>query len=195
MATFSRTIKVEMDWLDENSFDIRGTLDDNVHSLAARLVISHPGFVILDAAAEITRMPYTGFCTGSIAALANLVGLSIGRGFRKRAGEILGGAASCNHLHTLVNDMASCAFQMNYVAAKQRPEAQAAMRETADDPRRRREMVLGWMPQLRNSCFLFSEASDKLFNLTVDKKPAEVLADDALESGTLASEALAAEPE
>jgi hypothetical protein len=66
--------------------------------------------------------------------------------------------------------MGACAFQMNYVAAKERPEAQAEMRKTADDPRLRREMVLGWMPQLRNSCFLFSEASDELFNLTSDKK-------------------------
>jgi len=169
MATFLRKINVEMDWLDETSFEIRGTLDDNVHSLAARLVISYPDFIIRDAAAEITRMPYMGFCTGSVAAITKFAGVPVGRGFRKRAGEILGGAASCNHLHTLVNDMAACAFQMNYVAAKQRPEAQAAMRETVDDPRLRRELVLGWMPQLRNSCYLFSEASDELFNSAGDK--------------------------
>ena len=178
MATFSRTINVEMDWLDETSFEIRGTLDDNVHSLAARFVISYPDFMIRDAGGEITRMPYPGFCTGSVAAITNFVGVPIGRGFRKRAVEIVGGAASCNHLHTLVNDMAACAFQMNYQAAKQRPDAQAAMRETADDHGRRREMVLGWMPQLRNSCFLFSEASDHLFNLTSDKKADEAPAAD-----------------
>jgi hypothetical protein len=26
------------------------------------------------------------------------------------------------------------------------------------------------MPQLRNTCFVFSEASDKLFDLTIEKK-------------------------
>jgi hypothetical protein len=173
MATFSRTIKVEMDWLDETSFEIRGTLDDNVHSLAARFVIGYPDFTVRDATGEITRMPYTGFCTGAISAITSFIGVPIGRGFRKRAGEILGGGASCNHLHTLVNDMAACAFQMNYVAAKERPEAQAAMREAIDDPRLRREMVLGWMPQLRNSCYLFSEASDRLFDTTGDKPGGE----------------------
>jgi hypothetical protein len=173
MAIFSRSVNVEMDWIDKTSFEIRGTLDDNVHSLRARFVISYPDFTIRGAAGEITRMPYPGYCTGSVAALERLVGVPIGRGFRKRAGEIVGGAESCNHLHTLVTDMASCAFQMNYVAAKQRPEAQAAMRETADDPRKRRDMVLGWMPQLRNSCFVFSEASDALFNLTSEKKAGE----------------------
>jgi hypothetical protein len=152
-----------MDWIDETSFEIRGTLDDHVHSLTARLAVSYPDFVIREAAGEITRMPYTGYCTGAVGALARLEGERVGRGFRKRAGEVLGGAESCNHLHTLITNMAACAFQMNYIAAKARPEAQAVMREVADDPARKRQMVLGWMPQLRNSCYLFSEASDELF--------------------------------
>ncbi|HEY7912157.1 MAG TPA: DUF2889 domain-containing protein [Blastocatellia bacterium] len=165
MATFLRNINVEMDWLDESSFEIRGRLDDNVHSVAARLRLSYPDFVIREASGELTRMPYMGYCTGAAAAMAGLVGVGVGRGFRKRAGEILGGAASCNHLYTLVTNMAACAFQMNYLAAKRRPEAEAAIRAVKDDPARKREMVLGWMPQLRNSCFLFSEASDHLFQI------------------------------
>ena len=174
MATFSRNVNVEMDWLNETSFEIRGTLDDNVHSVAARLVLSYPDLTIREATGDITRMPYPGFCQGATVALAGLVGERIGRGFRKRAGEVVGGAASCNHLHTLVTSMAACAFQMNYMAAKKNPEAQAVMRRVADDQRLKREMVLGWMPQLRNSCFVFSEASDALFNLTHEKNRVEV---------------------
>jgi hypothetical protein len=171
MATFSRNVNVEMDWLNETSFEIRGTLDDNVHSVAARLVLSYPDFTIREATGDITRMPYPGFCQGATVALEGLVGERIGRGFRKRAGEVLGGAASCNHLHTLVTGMAACAFQMNYMAAKESPEAAAMMRRVEDDQRLKRDMVLGWMPQLRNSCFVFSEASDALFNITRDKNP------------------------
>jgi Protein of unknown function (DUF2889) len=170
MPAFSRAVNVEMDWVDAASFEIRGTLDDNVHSLAARFVVSFPGFEILHASGDITSMPYPGYCQGSLAALDGFVGERIGRGFRRRAGEIAGGAASCNHLHTLITNMAACAFQMNYVAAKQKPEAAAAMREVKDDARLRREMVLGWMPGLRNSCFVFSEAADPLFQLTIEKK-------------------------
>lgn len=170
MAIFSRTVNVEMDWLDKTSFEIRGTLNDNVHSLAARFVISYPDFIIRDAAAEITRMPYPGYCTGSVEVVGKFAGARIGRGFRKHAAEIVGGAESCNHLHTLITNMAACAFQMNYFAAKQRPEAEAAIREAADDHRKRREMVLGWMPQLRNTCYTFSEANDALFDLTIAKK-------------------------
>jgi hypothetical protein len=163
MPSFSRSVNVEIDWLDGASFEMRGSLNDNVHSLGARIVVSFPDFVIREATGEITRMPYPGYCQGAVGALARLVGERIGRGFRKRAGEILGGAESCNHLHTLVTDMAACAFQMNYVAAKQKPEAAAAIRAVSDDHARKREMVLGWMPQLRNTCFVFSEANDALF--------------------------------
>jgi hypothetical protein len=170
MPEFLRTINIEIDWVDDTSFEIRGALNDNVHTVEARLLISFPDYVIREAAGEITRMPYPGFCQGGYAVLSKFVGERISRGFRKRAGEILGGAASCNHLHTLVNDMAACAFQMNYMAAKRRPEAVEAMRQTSDDPARRRDMVLGWMPQLRNSCFVFSESSDELFQLASREK-------------------------
>jgi len=170
MAAFSRSVNVEMDWLDSASFEIRGSLNDNVHSLVARFVVTYPDFVISDASGDITSMPYPGYCQGSLAALQGLVGERIGRGFRKRAGEVVGGSSSCSHLHTLVTNMAACAFQMNYVAAKAKPEAAAAMRQARDDARLRREMVLGWMPQLRNSCFVFSEAADPLFQLKIEKK-------------------------
>ena len=155
-----------MDWLDQTSFEIRGSLDDNIHSLTARMIVGFPDFTIRDASSEITRMPYPGYCTGSTSAIRSLIGDRIGRGFKRKVGAALGGAESCNHLHTLVNDMAACAFQMNYMAAKRRPEAAEAMRALAEDHRLRRETVLGWMPQLRNTCYVFSEENDHLFTIT-----------------------------
>jgi hypothetical protein len=163
MTAFSRTVSVEIDWVDESNFEIRGRLDDNVHSLTARLLIAFPDFIIREADGEMLRMPYTGYCQGSFGALAGLVGERVGRGFRKRAAEIVGGAESCNHLHTLITNMAACAFQMNYVAAKRNPRTAEALKEVLDDDARRRRLVLQWMPQLRNSCYVFSEASDPLF--------------------------------
>ena len=164
MTAFSRTINVDMDWVDETSFEIRGSLNDNVHTVNVRFLVSYPEYVILEASGEITRMPYDGFCQGAYSVLPKFVGEKIGRGFRKRAAEIAGGAESCNHLHTLVLDMGITAFQMNYMAAKRHPQAMEAIREVSDDPARRRLMVLGWMPQLRDSCFVFSEAGDALFD-------------------------------
>jgi hypothetical protein len=133
--------------------------------LSARLVVSFPDFAISEAGGQIVRMPYPGYCQGSISALEKLVGERIGRGFRRRASEIVGGAEGCSHLHTLVFNMAACAFQMNYLAAKRQPEALAALRDAADDHARRREMVLGWMPGLRNSCYVFSERNNHLFQI------------------------------
>jgi hypothetical protein len=168
VPTFSRTINIEMDWLDDAHFEIRGTLDDNVHSVTARFLVSFPDYVITEASGEITRMPYEGFCQGAYAVISKFVGERIGRGFRKRASEIAGGDQSCNHLHTLIFNMGTSAFQMNYMAAKRNPEAMASIRDASDDPARRRLMVMGWMPQLRNSCFVFSEANDALFDGSVE---------------------------
>ena len=170
MTAFSRTINIEMDWIDDESFEIRGTLNDNVHSVTARFVVGFPDYVIREASGEITRMPYDGFCQGAYAVISKFVGERIGRGFRRRAAEISGGAESCNHLHTLIFNMGTAAFQMNYVGAKRKPEVMAALRETSDDPGERRSMVMAWMPQLRNSCFVFSEASDPLFDAKGDEE-------------------------
>ncbi|HEV8482271.1 MAG TPA: DUF2889 domain-containing protein [Blastocatellia bacterium] len=164
MTAFSRTINVDMDWIDDSSFEIRGTLDDNVHTVTARFLIGFPDYVIREASGGITRMPYDGFCQGAYAVISKFVGETIGRGFRRRAAEIAGGSESCNHLHTLIFNMGTAAFQMNYMAAKRKPDVIAALRKTSDDPAERRSMVMGWMPQLRNSCFVFSEASDVLFD-------------------------------
>ena len=161
MPTFSRNIQIDLDWLNESSFEIKGTLNDNVHSVNARLEVSFPRYEIVAAEGGITRMPYPGYCQGAYHVLPKLIGLRIGRGFRRHIGEILGGAASCNHLHTLINDMATSAFQMNYYAAKQSatPEGEELMRDDA----KRRMVILQWMPQLRNSCYVFSEEADKVF--------------------------------
>ncbi len=169
MPTFTRDIKVEMDWLDEASFEIKGSLNDTVHSVNARIVLSFPQYVITAAEGGITRMPYPEFCQGAYAVMPKLVGVKIGRGFRKMAAEILGGAESCNHLHTLVNDMATCAFQMNYYNFKNDSEKQKQLEELMQDDAKRRMTILNWMPQLRNTCFTFSEASDGLFEEALEK--------------------------
>jgi hypothetical protein len=163
MPAFSRNISIEMDWIGGSSFEIRGTLSDNVHALSARLIVSFPDFIIREAEGQISRMPYPGFCQGAAAALSKLVGQVIARGFRKRLNELLGGAESCNHLHALIADMAACAFQMNYIAAKRDPQLAQLINDIGEDYRRRREFVLRQMPQLRDSCYVFSRANDRLF--------------------------------
>ena len=163
MPTFSRTINIEMDWVDDHSFAIKGSLNDNVHSVSARLVLTYPEFVITEAEGGITRMPYPGYCQGAYAVMSKLVGVSIRRGFRKAIAEILGGAESCNHLHLLINDMGTTAFQMNYYANLRDAEMLEEIRSQTDDHGKRRLTILNMMPGLRNTCYLFSEAADALF--------------------------------
>ena len=168
MATFARTINVEMDWLAEDRFEIRGQLDDTVHSVSARLELGFPDYTIHAASGEITRMPYQGYCQGAYAVVSKLIGEKIGRGFRKRLSDLLNGAESCNHLHTLVLEMSVCAFQMNYYAARRKPEVAAKLDAAVGDQGKRRAMVLARLPHLRNACYLFSEKADALFETSIN---------------------------
>ncbi len=174
MPTFTRDIKVEMEWIDETRFEIVGSLNDNVHSVHARLVVSFPDYVIQKAEARIERMPYPGFCQGAYAVIEKLLQVKIGRGFRKILSDTLGGADSCTHLHTLMNDMATCAFQMNYYSNKRKAErANINWDELMKSDAKRRMTVLHWVPQLRNSCYTFSEQADKVFEAAMEKEAQE----------------------
>ncbi|MEW6127075.1 MAG: DUF2889 domain-containing protein [Acidobacteriota bacterium] len=171
MSTFTRDIKVEMEWVDDSNFEIIGSLNDTVHSVHARLLVSYPGYVIQQAEGGIERMPYPGFCQGAYAVLPRLVGAKIGRGFRKFLSDVLGSSDSCNHLHTLVNDMATCAFQMNYYANRRKAENENIdWEELMKSDAKRRMVVLNWMPQLRNTCYIFSDAADKVFEEAMEKE-------------------------
>ncbi len=174
MPTFTRDIKVEMEWIDDTSFEITGSLNDNVHSVHARLVVSFPDYVIQQAEGGIERMPYPGFCQGAYAVIPKLLDVKIGRGFRKILSDTLGGADSCTHLHTLVNDMATCAFQMNYYSNKRKAErANINWDELMKSDAKRRMTVLQWVPQLRNSCYTFSEQADSVFEEALEKEAKE----------------------
>jgi hypothetical protein len=171
MPTFTRDIKVEMEWIDDTRFEITGKLNDNVHSVHARLVVSFPDYIIREAEGGIERMPYPGFCQGAYAVIPKLLDVKIGRGFRKILSDTLGGSDSCTHLHTLVNDMATCAFQMNYYSNKRKAErANLNWEEMMKSDAKRRMMVLQWVPQLRNSCYTFSEQADKVFEEALEKE-------------------------
>jgi hypothetical protein len=174
MPTFTRDIKVEMEWLSDTSFEIVGSLNDNVHSVHARLVVSFPDYVIQGAEGGIERMPYPGFCQGAYAVIPKLLNVKIGRGFRKILSDTLGGSDSCTHLHTLVNDMATCAFQMNYYSNQRKAErASINWDELVKSDAKRRMTVLNWVPQLRNSCYTFSEEADKDFEAALEREAQE----------------------
>lgn len=83
-----------------------------MHDMHLRLTIS-TDLQIVDAVAVTDEMPYPPACA-EIAPdyRAALVGLNLGRGFRRAVGERLGGIAGCTHMTEMLLQFPTVAVQM-----------------------------------------------------------------------------------
>lgn len=81
-----------------------------IHDMWLRLTIDR-SFTIVEAVASSDAVPYPGGCETIAPAYRKLIGLSLLRGFRKRAGELLGGARGCTHLTELLAGLPTAAIQ------------------------------------------------------------------------------------
>jgi hypothetical protein len=81
-----------------------------VHSMWLRLTIDR-NFNIVDACASFDAVPYPGGCETIAPAYRELVGMNLVQGFRKKAGERLGGVRGCTHLTEMLAGMPTAAIQ------------------------------------------------------------------------------------
>lgn len=81
-----------------------------VHQLGVRVVVD-AGLNVLEASSTSTWVPYPGHCEHHDDAYAALVGLNLGRGFRRALGERLGGVRGCTHLTELAQVLPSAVIQ------------------------------------------------------------------------------------
>ena len=81
-----------------------------VHDMWLRITIDAK-LTIVDAAASMDAMPYTGDCNQIVPAYRKLVGLSIGPGYQRHVKELLGGVRGCTHMTELAGALATAAFQ------------------------------------------------------------------------------------
>jgi hypothetical protein len=81
-----------------------------VHDMWVRLTIDTQ-LNIVDAIAVSDAVPYPGGCEAIVPEYAKLVGLNLGRGFRKHVKELLGGVCGCTHITELVGFFPTAAIQ------------------------------------------------------------------------------------
>jgi hypothetical protein len=126
---------------DDGLWDVEGHLEDvkpfavplssrrveagePMHDMWLRLSIDSD-MTILDALAVTDRMPYAPACAGITPDYRDaLVGLNLGRSFRRAVLERLGGVAGCSHLTELLLQFPTVAIQM--LAGFQRDNAGVA---------------------------------------------------------------------
>jgi hypothetical protein len=82
-------------WIDDAG------AEEEIHGYEVRLEAQPPDLTVLSVHARPRFLPFPE-CPLAAATAQRLVGLSLTRGFRKAATEILGGVEGCTHLLTLV---------------------------------------------------------------------------------------------
>ena len=82
-----------------------------VHLLRVRLTLDD-GFTIRAVQTAAQRTPFDECRIAADAPMQKLVGLTMGRGWRKTLDGAIGGVAGCTHLRELVFNAATAAFQM-----------------------------------------------------------------------------------
>ena len=109
---------------DRDRFEVTATLKDDclgqggyqrVHDMHLRVDIRESDLVITRAEADMSAHPH-GVCPHTIADVQRIVGLRIAGGFNAELRSRLGGTRSCNHLHTMAQDIAQT-MALSHVAS------------------------------------------------------------------------------
>lgn len=83
---------------------------DPVHQMSLRVTVD-AGLNIVDASAASSWVPYPGHCDTFGAAYRQLIGLNLGRGFRRHVRDRLGGVQGCTHLTELASVLPTATIQ------------------------------------------------------------------------------------
>lgn len=108
-------IEIDARFLDTRPFDydsdFRGpcAAGSTLHNLQLRVTLDRKRQIV-DLVTAMPATPYTG-CAGVNPNFQRLLGLSIGRGFRKALRERLGGVEGCTHMLGMLDAVAAAAAQ------------------------------------------------------------------------------------
>ncbi|MBM3346318.1 MAG: DUF2889 domain-containing protein [Betaproteobacteria bacterium] len=82
-----------------------------IHEMRVRVTIDRE-MSIHAAAASSEAIPYRGHCDSTLPDYGKLVGLNLGRGFRRAVLERMGGVKGCTHITEMLTQLPSAAFQL-----------------------------------------------------------------------------------
>lgn len=130
--------EVEGRLLDTKPFDFRPPSDERVvaagqavHDMSVRIVFDDE-MLVHDVVAVADAAPYDA-CSGGPPSLKALIGARMSRGWAAEVKQRLAGAASCEHLRSLMVPMAATAFQAMTLHRLQQAEQSPQGRHPAID--------------------------------------------------------------
>ena len=113
-------------WFRDERFVVGYTLDGRklppglAHLMCVHLLLGEWPLVILDAEAEMVKVPYE-WCLGAEEGIKKIIGLRIVSGFGEEVLKRLGGAKGCSHLTHLLVAMAPAALHGHWAYRSQDP--------------------------------------------------------------------------
>jgi len=132
--------------------DFRGevTPDDFVHHMKVRVTIDRS--MTVTAAEAITISGPYAICPTANDVFRNLVGLTIGPGWRRRVTAAIGGRHGCTHISELMGTVGTIAFQTRYGEDARRARATVG----SNGPETEREHGDARASALANSCVAYA---------------------------------------
>lgn len=172
----TRTYEVRSYRKDESTMMIRGAVRDvkpaglmlegdleplTIHHMIVEIDVTVPAMEIIRAEVVFEERPHTT-CTGIVPHYANLVGLSIARGFTHKVRELFGGPRGCTHVTALLQAMAPIANQSRFSLMASSRRAAAAVNGTSGPAMAMPsiDQRLAMMASNINTCHVWDEAGD-----------------------------------
>jgi hypothetical protein len=129
-----------------------------IHHMVVDLVVEVPGLVIVDARVVMETHPHRA-CVRIEDHYANLIGLSIARGYTHKVRELFGGPRGCTHTTALLQAMAPVAVQSMWSLAM--PDRVRSATEPVGPPRRMSAEERETMFRFNiNTCHVWAEGSE-----------------------------------
>lgn len=102
MSVFNRNISVDIEETPDGALLVKSHMKDLYHDILVELTVARPGFVIKKADVRMGEVPGADLCREVYPLVKQLEGLSIAKGFIKKATSLLGGSKGCPNVLDLV---------------------------------------------------------------------------------------------
>jgi hypothetical protein len=149
MDIFQRSIHLNAKKIDDDHLQVASSLLDLEHSFNLELTVRISTKKIEVATASMSKAPLTR-CFSAVENLAQMEGLSIGRGIIKELHSRFGGPKGCTHLMELLNDVVRFTSML---LIGQSMGYRADLKEVLTEE----EIIAEGKEKLRNTCFVFAD--------------------------------------
>ena len=130
-------IDIEGEIMDVKTYDFpneeRGVIHahEPLHHMKVRIAVDH-GLQIKEAEAETIAGPYS-ICPAATIGFDQLIGITIGAGWRNKVRQAIGGITGCTHITELMGPVATVAIQTLYGEEARQKRLQGLSNEESHD--------------------------------------------------------------